>query len=195
MAGMPKGGGEDLMPQKFEPEPCTDPSTDEAHPCSAAEIAAQRAKWNDAQREQKSAKASEKEQGRKMMAAMMGGIDPGEDPWAACLRELHEETNVRSVSLLAEASDWYAYDLPNDVADKAWRGRYQGQRQKWFALRFEGQDDEIDIHTPGQGAHKPEFDAWRWEPMAHLPDLIIPFKRPVYEKVVADFAPFADRPA
>ncbi len=120
-----------------------------------------------------------------------GGIDPGEDPWAACLRELHEETNVRSASLLAEAPDWYAYDLPHDVADKAWRGRYQGQRQKWFALRFEGQDSEIDIHTPGQGAHKPEFDDWRWEPMANLPGLIIPFKRPVYEKVVADFAPFA----
>ena len=122
-----------------------------------------------------------------------GGIDPGEDPWAACLRELHEETNVTSVSLLGEAPDWYAYDLPNDVANKAWRGRYQGQRQKWFALRFEGQDSEIDIHTPGQGAHKPEFDAWRWEPMANLPALIIPFKRPVYEKVVADFAPFAGK--
>ena len=123
-----------------------------------------------------------------------GGIDPGEDPWVACLRELHEETNVRSVSLLAEAPDWYAYDLPNDVAKKAWRGRYQGQRQKWFALRFEGDDSEIDIHSPAQGAHKPEFDAWRWEPMTHLPDLIIPFKRPVYEKVVADFAPFAGQP-
>ena len=95
-----------------------------------------------------------------------GGIDPGEDPWTACLRELHEETNVTSASLLAEAPDWYAYDLPDDVANKAWRGRYQG-------------------------AHKPEFDAWRWEPMANLPGLIIPFKRPVYEKVVADFAPFA----
>ncbi|MFM9935384.1 MAG: hypothetical protein ACKVOL_04210 [Novosphingobium sp.] len=82
MAGLPKGSSQDLMPQKFEPEPCTDPTTDEAHPCSAAEITTQRAKWNDSQREQKTAKASEKEQGRKMMAAMMGGIDPG-DPKAA----------------------------------------------------------------------------------------------------------------
>lgn len=124
-----------------------------------------------------------------------GGIDPGEDPWAACLRELQEETNVTSVSLLAEASDWHAYDLPGDVANKAWRGRYHGQRQKWFALRFEGDESEIDIHSPGGGAHKPEFDAWRWEPMANLPDLIIPFKRPVYEKVVAEFAGLAGKPA
>jgi len=120
-----------------------------------------------------------------------GGIDRGEDPYAACLRELHEETNVRSVSLLAEARDWYAYDLPGDVARKAWRGRYNGQIQKWYALRFEGDESEIDVSSPA--GHKPEFDAWRWERMEHLPDLIIPFKRPVYEKVVADFAEFAAR--
>ena len=120
-----------------------------------------------------------------------GGIDPGEDPYAACLRELHEETNVRSVSLIAEAPDWYTYDLPYDVAKKSWRGRFQGQRQKWFALRFEGDESEIDIETPGGGAHKPEFDAWRWEHISHLPELIIPFKRPVYEKVVAVFSPHA----
>ena len=120
-----------------------------------------------------------------------GGIDPGEDPYAACLRELHEETNVRSVSLLAEARDWYAYDLPGDVARKAWRGRYNGQIQKWYALRFEGDESEIDVASPA--GHKPEFDAWRWERMERLPDLIIPFKRPVYEKVVADFADFAAR--
>ena len=120
-----------------------------------------------------------------------GGIDHGEDPFAACLRELHEETNVRSASLIAEAPDWYSYDLPVDVAHQAWRGRYQGQRQKWFALRFEGEDSEIDIETPGGGVHKPEFDAWRWERMTLLPELIIPFKRDVYEKVVTAFAPYA----
>jgi len=120
-----------------------------------------------------------------------GGIDAGEDPYTACLRELHEETNVRSVSLIAEAPEWYTYDLPNHVAQKSWKGRFQGQRQKWFALRFEGEDGEIDIDTPGGGAHKPEFDAWRWERLERLPDLIIPFKRPVYERVVEVFAPYA----
>jgi putative (di)nucleoside polyphosphate hydrolase len=118
-----------------------------------------------------------------------GGIDRGEDPYAACLRELQEETNVQSVSLLAEAKDWYSYDLPNTIAEEAWRGRYQGQRQKWFALRFEGPDSEINIEAPG--GHRPEFDAWRWERMELLPELIIPFKRPVYERVVADFLPYA----
>ena len=117
-----------------------------------------------------------------------GGIDAGEDPYVAALRELHEETNVRSVSMIAEAPDWYSYDLPNDVARKSWRGGYRGQTQKWFALRFTGDDSEIDIHDPGPG-HKPEFDAWRWEKIERLPELIIPFKRQVYENVVADFAP------
>lgn len=117
-----------------------------------------------------------------------GGIDENEDPYPAALRELEEETNVTSVSLLAEAPDWYTYDLPVDVAKKSWKGRYIGQRQRWFALRFEGPDSEIDVHHPGNGKHKAEFDAWRWERMANLPDLIIPFKRPVYERVVRDFA-------
>lgn len=117
-----------------------------------------------------------------------GGIDPGEEPYAAALRELHEETNVRSVELIAEAPDWYSYDLPQDVAKKAWRGGYRGQTQKWFALRFTGSESEIDIHDPGPG-HKPEFDAWRWEEISRLPELIIPFKREVYEQVVAAFAP------
>ncbi len=121
-----------------------------------------------------------------------GGIDPGEEPYAAALRELREETNVRSVELMAEAPDWYSYDLPNNVARKSWRGGYRGQTQKWFALRFTGEESEIDIHDPGPG-HKPEFDAWRWEEAARLPDLIIPFKREVYEQVVAAFAPLIGR--
>ncbi len=118
-----------------------------------------------------------------------GGIDRDEAPIDACLRELQEETNVRSVTVLAEARDWYAYDLPQHVARKSYRGRYKGQRQKWFALRFDGDEAEIDIDAPG--GHKPEFDAWRWERMERLPELIIPFKRAVYERVVADFAAFA----
>lgn len=115
-----------------------------------------------------------------------GGIDEGEDPLLAARRELAEETNATSVSLLAEAPEWLSYDLPPDVAGKAWKGRYRGQTQKWFALRFEGRDEEIDVHAPA-GGHKPEFAAWRWERMDALPDLIIPFKRPVYEAVVRMF--------
>jgi putative (di)nucleoside polyphosphate hydrolase len=123
-----------------------------------------------------------------------GGIDPGEDPYVAALRELHEETNVRSVTLLAEASEWYTYDLPSIVAGRAWKGRYRGQAQKWFAFRFEGDDAEVDISRPAGGRHKPEFDEWRWESMSRLPDLIIPFKRPVYESVVAAFRHLAPEP-
>ncbi|HVL73595.1 MAG TPA: RNA pyrophosphohydrolase [Beijerinckiaceae bacterium] len=123
-----------------------------------------------------------------------GGIDRGEEPLAAALRELYEETNVRSASLLAEAPGWYAYDLPERVATRAWKGRYRGQTQKWFALRFEGDDDEIDIFRPGGGRHRPEFEDWRWERLERLPELIIPFKRPVYEQVAAAFAHLA-RPA
>jgi len=123
-----------------------------------------------------------------------GGIDPGEDPYAAALRELYEETNVRTVRLLAEAPDWYAYDLPALVAGRAWKGRYRGQTQKWFAFRFEGEEAEIDIARPAGGRHRPEFDEWRWERMERLPELIIPFKRAVYENVVGAFRHLAGAP-
>jgi putative (di)nucleoside polyphosphate hydrolase len=119
-----------------------------------------------------------------------GGIDEGEDVYQAALRELAEETNVTSTQLLGEAGEWFAYDLPDDIAREAWKGRYCGQTQKWFALRFTGLDSEIDIEHPA-GGHKPEFDAWQWVPMADLPDLIIPFKRPVYERVTKEFARFS----
>lgn len=117
-----------------------------------------------------------------------GGIDEGEDPYPAALRELAEETNVTSVTLLAEAREWFAYDLPEDIAKEAWKGRYVGQTQKWFALRFTGDDSEINIHEPA-GGHTAEFDAWQWVRMEDLPSMIIPFKRPVYERVVAEFLP------
>lgn len=120
-----------------------------------------------------------------------GGIDDGEDPLAACFRELYEETSVTSVELIGEAPDWFAYDLPEEIAHEAWHGRYAGQRQKWFALRFTGDDTEIDIEAPDGGKHEAEFDAWRWERLERLPELIIPFKRPVYEQVVLAFSPFA----
>ena len=120
-----------------------------------------------------------------------GGIDPGEDPWPAALRELYEETSIRSVKKLGEAREWLSYDLPSQVAKQAWRGRYRGQTQKWYALRFIGDDNEINVLKPGGGEHKPEFYEWRWEPMANLPALIIPFKRKVYEQVVHEFQRFA----
>ena len=97
------------------------------------------------------------------------------------------------MSLIAEAPEWLAYDLPQDIAEQAWKGRYRGQTQKWFALRFEGDEREIDVLRPDGGRHKPEFSAWRWERIERLPQLIIPFKRPVYEKVVEIFAPLVTR--
>lgn len=118
-----------------------------------------------------------------------GGIDPGEDPYRAALRELYEETNVRSVSFLGEAADWFSYDLPDAITKRAWKGRYRGQTQKWFLLRFTGDEREVDVLRPANGRHKAEFDAWRWADLDELAGLIIPFKRPVYEQVVAAFRP------
>jgi putative (di)nucleoside polyphosphate hydrolase len=119
-----------------------------------------------------------------------GGIDPGEDPWPAALRELYEETSIRSIERLGEIADWLSYDIPREIVGQAWGGRYRGQTQKWYALRFTGDDREIDIATPGGGAHDPEFIAWKWEPMDRLADLVVPFKRPVYERVVHEFGQF-----
>ncbi len=140
----------------------------------------------------RSKKQTERGRGDHEWQMPQGGIDAGEEPYHAALRELLEETNVSSVSLLAEAGEWLSYDLPTEFAKKSWRGRYQGQKQKWFAMRFEGDDSEINIHTPA-GGQKPEFDDWRWEQMQHLSDLIIPFKRPVYEKVVEHFRHLAEK--
>lgn len=116
-----------------------------------------------------------------------GGIDEDEDPYKAALRELYEETSIRSVQKLGEIAEWLTYDLPSDVAKKAWGGKYRGQKQKWYALRFTGKDGEINI----SGGHKPEFVEWKWVAMRELPDLVIPFKRLTYERVVNEFQRFA----
>lgn len=120
-----------------------------------------------------------------------GGIDPGEDTFKAALRELYEETNIRSVQKLGEIAQWLTYDIPREIAGQAWRGKYRGQTQKWYALRFTGEESEIDIAHPGGGGHKPEFAAWRWERLEKTPELVVPFKRKVYERVVKEFAKFA----
>jgi putative (di)nucleoside polyphosphate hydrolase len=122
-----------------------------------------------------------------------GGVDKGEGPLEAARRELFEETNASSVSLIAEAPDWLSYDLPPEALVGRWKGRYRGQTQKWFAFRYEGEDSEIDIDRPGGGAFDPEFEAWRWAPLETLADLVVPFKRPVYEAVVAMFKNLARR--
>lgn len=113
-----------------------------------------------------------------------GGIDGNEDPAAAALRELEEETAVRSAEIIAEAPGWYNYDLPEHLIGKSWKGKYRGQTQKWFAVRFVGNDGEINLAPPG---HKQEFDQWRWVKMNEVIDAIVPFKKPVYEQVIAAF--------
>ncbi len=121
-----------------------------------------------------------------------GGLDEGEDPYKAALRELFEETSVKSVSLIAEAPSWLTYDLPPRLVGQSWGGRYRGQKQKWFALRFKGKESEIDVLHPGGGKYKPEFSSWRWEKLSALPKLIVPFKRKVYEEVVEAFRALGD---
>ena len=110
-----------------------------------------------------------------------GGIDDGEDPDAAALRELWEETGVPAdrVTLVAQTEDWLPYDLPHDIVPRIWKGRYRGQEQKWFLMRFHGSDDEIDITQEPR-----EFSEWRWLPPSELVAQIVPFKREVYARVL-----------
>ncbi len=132
----------------------------------------------------------ERETGGYSWQMPQGGIDEGESPKDAALRELAEETSIKAISLLAEAPGWLTYDLPQAVASTAWKGKYRGQTQKWFAFRFEGDDTEINVLEPGDG-HKAEFAGWRWERLDRTPELIVPFKRDVYQSVVAAFSGFA----
>ena len=121
-----------------------------------------------------------------------GGIDAGEEPWPAAVRELGEETDIRSVERIGEIAEWLNYDIPRDLIGQAWNGKYRGQTQKWFAMRFTGHDSEINVDHPA--GHEPEFYAWRWEKLQNLPDLVVPFKRAVYARVVGEFRHFADAP-
>ena len=123
-----------------------------------------------------------------------GGIDPGEDPTPPpCANSMRKPT-CAPVRLLAEAPDWYAYDLPALVAGRAWKGRYRGQTQKWFAFRFEGEEAEIDIARPAEGRHGRNSTNGAGNEMERLPELIIPFKRAVYENVVGAFRHLAGAP-
>lgn len=118
-----------------------------------------------------------------------GGIDAGETPRTAVLRELKEEIGTDKAEIVAESKGWIAYDLPPELQGKVWRGRFRGQKQKWFALRFTGADSDIDLAADGT----PEFRAWKWIPLEQVPRLIVAFKRPVYQAVVAEFRAVAAR--
>lgn len=116
-----------------------------------------------------------------------GGIDEGESPRQAALRELAEEIGTSEVRIIAESEDWLSYDFPDELVGRAWGGRYRGQRQKWFLARYLGRDEDIDLDT-GQ----PEFSHWKWLPMTELPGVIVPFKRDLYKALVALFGPLAE---
>lgn len=113
-----------------------------------------------------------------------GGVDAGEDPRTAALRELLEETGVPPalVQVLAETPGWLTYDLPHDIVPNMWKGRYRGQKQKWFLMRFMGRDDQIDI-----AQEHPEFSEWRWIDAGEMIEAIVPFKRDLYRQVVTAF--------
>jgi putative (di)nucleoside polyphosphate hydrolase len=111
-----------------------------------------------------------------------GGIDTGETPRRAAMRELKEEIGTDKAEILGESRGWLQYDLPVGLADGVWGGRYRGQRQKWFAMRFTGCDEDINLAT-----EHPEFDAWQWMAPDRLPELIVPFKRQLYVDILAEF--------
>jgi putative (di)nucleoside polyphosphate hydrolase len=121
-----------------------------------------------------------------------GGIDPGEAPLAAARRELFEETNVRSIRLLHQVPEWIHYDLPDELLGIGLKGKYRGQRQRWFAFAFTGNEAEIDVMHPAEGVAPAEFDAWRWDNLERTPELIVDFKRDAYRKVAAALSSVPD---
>ena len=114
-----------------------------------------------------------------------GGIDAGESPLQACMREMREEIGTNTAELVSQHDDWLYYDIPLPLADRLWQGRYKGQKQKWMALRFTGDDSDINIAT-----EEPEFCEWKWLSPHDLVNLAVPFKRDVYQNVLAAFAPY-----
>ncbi len=115
-----------------------------------------------------------------------GGIDKGEEPRDAAIRELQEETGVTGASIIAESAAWYPYDLPDDLVPKIWKGQYRGQEQKWFVMRHLGTDSAINI-----AQEHPEFSEWKWVDVQQLPSLIVPFKRDLYQQLVTEFSKYA----
>jgi putative (di)nucleoside polyphosphate hydrolase len=118
-----------------------------------------------------------------------GGVDPGEDLRVAVLRELAEEIGTDRAEIIEEHADWLSYDFPPELAGMRIAQRYRGQRQKWFALRFTGEDADIRLDADPH----PEFDAWRWARLEELPGLAVPFKRAIYEELARAFAHLAAR--
>lgn len=117
-----------------------------------------------------------------------GGIDRGEKPFDGAVRELYEETSIISVSLIGKSKDWIYYDFPDEALGIALKGKYRGQKQKWFAFLFEGEESEINVLNPANGKHKSEFSDWRWEELSNVANLIVPFKHDAYLEIVAAFS-------
>lgn len=114
-----------------------------------------------------------------------GGIDEGEDPETCAFRELEEEIGTKNAKVIARTGNWLTYDLPDNLVGKVWGGKFRGQKQIWFLMRFLGDDSEIDLET-----HHPEFKTWKWVDTRDLPELIIPFKKELYRAVIKEFAEF-----
>lgn len=112
-----------------------------------------------------------------------GGIDKGEYPKDAALRELEEEVGTNKAEIISESNDWYKYDIPENLIGQLWGGKYRGQSQKWFLMKFTGNDEDININTPN-----PEFSEWKWENPSLLPDIIVDFKKKLYKQVLEEFS-------